>query len=607
MAGIIIPPAAQLQKLTKDSLRQMLIDVSEKLTAIKITTSDSENEANSAIESEDSRTENPTGSEQKDFDMNDFAINSGESVLPVTYEYEFGRVNKQFEEVKLQNRLLTELVKTQENVMGTLQSTMATLLGKLQKIEFALDIDDTDDSESDDDLLGDPSEILLIGDSMVRGVQSTNENLTVNCLSGASFTHIRKELKKVPRKKYRQIIIVCGTNEVSTNRPNERIARECESVLKLAKEKAPTVQLSSIIPRMDEKVENGKIDCLNQLLVPLCSSLDVHFINNDENFKFRNNSIDETLLSADKLHLSIKGVERLIENLCLQTMAKPSAKHRSESHVQKKPKENSMACSWDCPLPKPDMPQPPPNCEPQMNVIKFRGAKNPLSNFYPTTISAWGMNFLSVEQGYTYYKAQTMNEPTLARNIMYTQMARGAKKIGDSIITDQRWQKIKNEVMYYLLQQKAKTCHIFREKLQASQNAVLLEDTENEYWGRGKNGTGENNLGRLLMTIRQDLPTLESSVYDTKFPSPSYPQIANKNNVTQWRPRYTPRPQINPQKWHNGRNRPFSKAQQQNCFNCGEKSHTAESCRHPKPLICYLCSGEGHKRKFCPWPDSHHQ
>jgi len=214
-----------------------------------------------------------------------------------------------------------------------------------------------------------------------------------------------------------------------------------------------------------------------------------------------------------------------------------------------------------------------------------------------TPITAWGRTFKSVEHGYTYYKALMMNRRAEGEEILKTRNAKSAKDIGDKIETNLKWQDIKNNVMFHLLQQKAKQCDLFNKHLYDSQNAILVEDTANEYWGRGRTGTGQNTLGRMLMTIRKNLPKAQTSISDqfsddmTWTPAPQYDQ------QNAW---FTPKPRRNPQKWVNGRNRPTSRDEQQNCFNCGEMSHTVTTCRHKYRLKCFLCNSEGHKKKFCP-------
>ena len=54
---------------------------------------------------------------------------------------------------------------------------------------------------------------------------------------------------------------------------------------------------------------------------------------------------------------------------------------------------------------------------------------------------------------------------------------------------------------------------------------------------------------------------------------------------------------------HNRRNQLQNSSRHTNsgrgCYNCGEKNHTTERCRHGRPVVCTNCQREGHKAKFC--------
>ena len=113
----------------------------------------------------------------------------------------------------------------------------------------------------------------------------------------------------------------------------------------------------------------------------------------------------------------------------------------------------------------------------------------------------------------------------------------------------------------------------FRQQLQESKGKTLVEDTSHEYWGRGSTDTGLNMLGRLLMTLRENLP---DSVQPTQMSRPRHDTRFSTQN------RY-----------------PRRNDQQPRCYRCGEKSHNINTCRHASPLRCYCCNAFGHKQKFC--------
>ena len=397
-----------------------------------------------------------------------------------------------------------------------------------------------------------------------------------------------------------EIYLVCGTNDSATKRRPEKIINDFKSVLQLANERAEKVILSSIPPRCDDKADMKKIDNINQLLVIEANTLKAEFINNDQNFRYRNDKIDTSLLQpCDQLHLSCEGQKRLLENLGLDSRVRTSRSALpTKGHQQ--PNQSVIVPSWNYPLPPPADPAP---LKPSLNnnandanIIKFR-AGNPLSNFHVTPIDAWGIKFKSVEHGYQYYKAVTHNIPTKAADIIHAHTPKEAKDIGGTIVTDQKWKEMKQGVMYHLLKQKANQCPVFCHNLMNTNGKTLVEDTTNEFWARGKHGSGQNTMGRLLMTLRESLHAQPHLHKAERFQPPP---TLNYHTSPSHAPSHTPRQyQTFPHQYHS-HSLPSNRSQQPRCFNCGERSHNVAKCRHSSPLQCYSCGDLGHKRKFCP-------
>ena len=431
--------------------------------------------------------------------------------------------------------------------------------------------DSDQDSDNEDDVPEAQGD-LLIGDSLIRDVQPVSGNLTVESHGGAKFNDLRKRIKNIKpnRRRYKNIYIVCGTNDISTKKPVDRISKECEKLLDAAKVIADKVHLSSILPRTDEPHFTERIPSLNDLLSPLAESKEVSFINNDQNFTYRNGTVDGSLLSpADGLHLSSQGVAKLLLNLKIQEGAKAA----TESPTKRWDSKQMTTRNED----PPTMPTaPPPFDDPLRKVesqpIKFKGPGSSFSNFYAVPLHMWGMTFASSEHAFQYRKAVEMNQHVTAEKIRQAPTARDAQLVAKTIQTNDRWSHIKQSVMYELIQEKAKQCPTFHKDLQASEGRLLVEDTPHEYWGRGQSGSGLNMLGRLLMTLRENLSPVQEH-------RPTNPHGYAQPRKGQFYPR---------------RNE-----QQPRCFNCGEKSHNVKTCRHPSPIQCHSCFKLGHKQKFC--------
>ena len=103
---------------------------------------------------------------------------------------------------------------------------------------------------------------LLIGDSLLRNLVVTSDDLTISTHGGARFNDITARLRHL-KKKYCSITLVCGTNDTATKKTPQDIHDNCKTLLDQAKGKANTVKLSSIPPRLDDKADSSKIETTN--------------------------------------------------------------------------------------------------------------------------------------------------------------------------------------------------------------------------------------------------------------------------------------------------------------------------------------------------------
>ncbi|HVF84929.1 MAG TPA: NADAR family protein [Abditibacteriaceae bacterium] len=68
------------------------------------------------------------------------------------------------------------------------------------------------------------------------------------------------------------------------------------------------------------------------------------------------------------------------------------------------------------------------------------------------------------------------------------------------------WEAIKDEIMHRAVLKKFQTHEEIRHILLSTGNEEIIEDAPNDYyWGRGKNRTGKNKLGIILMQVREEL------------------------------------------------------------------------------------------------------
>ena len=68
------------------------------------------------------------------------------------------------------------------------------------------------------------------------------------------------------------------------------------------------------------------------------------------------------------------------------------------------------------------------------------------------------------------------------------------------------WQQVKDEIMQQAVLRKFKTHADIREILLATGNELIVENSPIDYyWGCGKDGSGKNRLGEILMAVREIL------------------------------------------------------------------------------------------------------
>lgn len=114
-----------------------------------------------------------------------------------------------------------------------------------------------------------------------------------------------------------------------------------------------------------------------------------------------------------------------------------------------------------------------------------------------------------------YFQAQKYCYPDQSKHvqfwrIVHAETPKSAAALGRSRKYEIRsdWETIKEDVMYYALQRKFTSFPMLKKVLLSTGDEEIIEDSHvDSYWGCGKNGTGQNRLGILLMRLRQELRT----------------------------------------------------------------------------------------------------
>jgi hypothetical protein len=145
-----------------------------------------------------------------------------------------------------------------------------------------------------------------------------------------------------------------------------------------------------------------------------------------------------------------------------------------------------------------------------MNALVIDGFYGPyrwLSNFWAAPIIYNRTVYATVEHAYQAAKCTDLQEASIIEN---ARTPTEAKKMGKNCAIRADWNLIKFGVMYDLVKLKFESHDYLREKLLATGDAELIEGNTwgDVFWGVC-DGVGDNNLGKILMQVRDELKGLK--------------------------------------------------------------------------------------------------
>jgi N-glycosidase YbiA len=146
--------------------------------------------------------------------------------------------------------------------------------------------------------------------------------------------------------------------------------------------------------------------------------------------------------------------------------------------------------------------------EPPKVIDSFTGEYRFLSNFWPCKIDLHTEVYPSVEHAYVAMKS---DDPKIRKQVSEIETAGQVKRFGRTIPLRDNWDANKYQIMVGLLFVKFFQNKELGEKLLATGDAILIEGNTwgDTYWGVC-NGVGENNLGKILMEVRNLLKGVRS-------------------------------------------------------------------------------------------------
>jgi len=139
-------------------------------------------------------------------------------------------------------------------------------------------------------------------------------------------------------------------------------------------------------------------------------------------------------------------------------------------------------------------------------ALKFYRLKEPggyMSNYWKARFFIYGRWWPTVEHA---YQAQKCSNQAEYDQIHQTVKANDARLLGQKVKMRANWDEDKFRVMYECCLAKFLQHKDLRDQLMATGDEELIEDSPVDwYWGCGADGTGQNQLGKVLMRIRSEL------------------------------------------------------------------------------------------------------
>lgn len=139
-----------------------------------------------------------------------------------------------------------------------------------------------------------------------------------------------------------------------------------------------------------------------------------------------------------------------------------------------------------------------------MIINRFSREFSFLSNFFRFEITYEGITYPTLEHAYQAAKTHDFIEKILIKSCKTPAQA---KKLGRSFSIRSDWDEIKINIMEKLLRIKFSKNSVLNNKLLNTKDSTLIEGNNwgDRFWGQCPIGTGENNLGKLLMKIREEI------------------------------------------------------------------------------------------------------
>jgi len=147
------------------------------------------------------------------------------------------------------------------------------------------------------------------------------------------------------------------------------------------------------------------------------------------------------------------------------------------------------------------------NYETDDTVYWFSSAFDPLNNWSAHVVNIWDKTFNTVEHAY-HYRKYFETAPDIAKLVAAAPSPWAAMQVDreHSGLRRKDWDNVKVEIMTEIVRAKVLQNEDVRDCLQKTGNKRIVENSPwDEFWGCGADGKGENQMGKILMSVRNSL------------------------------------------------------------------------------------------------------
>lgn len=147
------------------------------------------------------------------------------------------------------------------------------------------------------------------------------------------------------------------------------------------------------------------------------------------------------------------------------------------------------------------------NYETKDAVYFFTTAFEPLSNWSAHQVQIWSKTFPTLEHGFHYRKFDE-TDPATAEQILCAPSPWAAMQIERAYKTKRRpdWQEVKVGIMAEITRAKVAQNQDVTDCLLRTGDKQIIENSPwDSFWGIGPDGKGQNTMGKILMSIRDQI------------------------------------------------------------------------------------------------------